>query len=303
MRILLTNAYLNGQTGSETATAEIARALLRAGHRPQVYSHNCGALGEELAREGISTTGELERWKDAKFDVAHVHHNTTFPKVKEVFPELPCVYLCHGWLPEEEKPPQDPQIRRYLAVSEETAEKTGIPGVQVLRNSVDVRKFRPAVPVRDSGPGRVLAVSNHFKGYAGPIVEAACLQIHAQYLLVGAEALTCTRLHELMQDADVVVSLGRGAIEGMACGRAVVVFDHMGGDGYVTAESYPEIRRCNFSGRRYGTKYAAAELADLIAVQWKRDMGEVNRQLACQHHSSDRQAQDLLEVYRCVLRA
>lgn len=299
MRILMTNLFLRDRTGSETATAEIARALRRAGHDIWIYSPNCGRTAEELAQGG-PVTARLDDWKDTRFDVAHVHHNVTFPEIKRVFPELPCVYLCHGWLPPEETPPVDSQIHRYLAVSEETAEKTQRPGVRVMRNAVDTRLF---FSKREIGlkVRKVLAVSNHFKGYAEPLLAEACKRIGAEYELAGMETIVCWDMHEKMQEADLVVSLGRGAIEAMACGRAVLVFDHNGGDGLVDKETYSEIRKFNFSGRRYGRRYTVDELIDVLSG-YRQEMGRFCRQAAFLWHDVDDQARRLVEEYICAAR-
>ena len=42
-------------------------------------------------------------------------------------------------------------------------------------------------------------------------------------------------------EADIVVGKGRAVLEAMSCGRAAFVYDAFGGDGWVTAESYPRL--------------------------------------------------------------
>ena len=54
--------------------------------------------------------------------------------------------------------------------------------------------------------------------------------------------------------ADLVVSLGRGCLEAMACGRPVVIFDKRRymdqmGDGYLTSENFGMFIKNNCSGR------------------------------------------------------
>ena len=67
-----------------------------------------------------------------------------------------------------------------------------------------------------------------------------------------------------LNEADIVFTLGRGAIETMMCGRIPIIFDYQGGDGMVTPENIHELMTCNFSGRLYGRNYRVEEMIDEI---------------------------------------
>ena len=54
-----------------------------------------------------------------------------------------------------------------------------------------------------------------------------------------------------MADADIVVGYGRSVLEAMAMGRAAYVWDHAGGDGWVTPETYPDPRGRRLRRRRH----------------------------------------------------
>lgn len=63
-------------------------------------------------------------------------------------------------------------------------------------------------------------------------------------------------IEDQIQEADLCITLGRGALESMALGVPVLIADnrhYMGafGDGYVTALNIDEIALSNFSGRRF----------------------------------------------------
>jgi GT2 family glycosyltransferase len=95
----------------------------------------------------------------------------------------------------------------------------------------------------------------------------------------------------------VVVGYGRCIVEAMACGRAAYVWDHMGGDGWVTPASYPALEADGFGGRATGLDVDAARLrADLAA--YDPEMGVVNRDIAVRAHGPRQHAQALVEILR-----
>ena len=82
-----------------------------------------------------------------------------------------------------------------------------------------------------------------------------------------------------MGDADIVIGKARVIVEAMASGRAAYVYDHNGGDGWVTSERYALLEADNFGGQ------AEAVAADLERLRsdlkaYRPDMGVANRQLA-----------------------
>ena len=96
---------------------------------------------------------------------------------------------------------------------------------------------------------------------------------------MGARSASHPRPELEIADADIVVGYGRSALEGMAAGKAVYVYDHGGGDGWVTAESYPALEANGFAGSATDDVIDKERLrADLLA--YDADMGLVNRELA-----------------------
>jgi len=91
------------------------------------------------------------------------------------------------------------------------------------------------------------------------------------------------------------VGYGRSALAGMAAGRAVYVYAHGGGDGWVTAESYPALESNGFAGSAGGDVIDRERIRrDFLA--YDPDMGLVNRELARTHHEAIRHAADLVPV-------
>jgi hypothetical protein len=278
----------------------MAVMLRRAGHEPSVFTLNHGRVSEVLRKGGVSVTSNLHKWSGSKFDVAHVHHNTCAGLVREAFPKLPMVFVSHGILPELEKPPPAKVgVSKHVAVSDEVRAMLHNMGRKsvVLRNAVDVGRFKPSSLPGDR-PRRVLVISNHFPVGHLKLLKEACGKFGTELRIVGmgTENGQVWNTERLINEADVVVSLGRGCVEAMACGRAVLVWDVHGGDGYVTLGNYPQIRENNFSGRRHRRTY---DLEDLVRILKSYDpaMGPANRRLALKYHDLERQMWEWEAVY------
>ena len=70
-----------------------------------------------------------------------------------------------------------------------------------------------------------------------------------------------TSLLDYLTMADVVVGVGRVAIEGMACGKPVVIVGNHGLSGVITEENKEKIKYYNFSGRDAKLAYTSHQLA------------------------------------------
>jgi hypothetical protein len=113
---------------------------------------------------------------------------------------------------------------------------------------------------------------------------------------VGRGSRTAIAPDRQIWDADIVIGKGRAALEGMAGGRAVYVYDEFGSDGWVTAESYPSMEEDNFAGLATPlTPDAPALQADLS--RYRAEMGIVNRDLAVREHGARAHACALSEIF------
>ena len=91
----------------------------------------------------------------------------------------------------------------------------------------------------------------------------------------------------------MVIALGRSALEGMAGGRPTYVYGAAGGDGWVTADSYPFIEADGFGGRGTDLMVTEQGLTDDL-VSSTEDMGVVCRDLVAQHHTASAHVRELL---------
>jgi hypothetical protein len=305
MRILLTNHHLQNFGGTETYTLTLADALSRRGHQVTVYSKFAEALAPELARRGVALATNLGTIRQNVFDVSHVHHNICAYEVRYCFPELPVVYVSHGVLPFLESAPiVDLGISRFVAVSEEVEERLLREGVarerlRLCRNVIDDELFRPSLEPLPGRPRRALVLSNRIDPSTEAEIGRACERSGIQCLVMGARRtpVDYRELPALLRCADLVFTLGRGAVETMLCGRIPFVLDINGGDGLVTPDNVYEIMRCNLSGRRFKRRFDADAIMKELE-DWRPASGPELRDIAAKEFGASARAAELEGIYR-----
>jgi len=164
-----------------------------------------------------------------------------------------------------------------------------------MRQPVDLRRFsagRHPAP----RPARVLLLGNYHgaHGSRAQIIMDAWSKAGLSWDQVG-HPRTSLAVSERMTEVDIVVGYGRSIIEAMSCERPAYVFDHAGGDGWVTPDSYERIEAAGFSGLALGTPPDAARLrADLDA--YRPELGKLGRDLVRTYHDARQHAAELVAL-------
>jgi hypothetical protein len=309
MRILVGNHHLAAWCGSETFTATLVRELVRQGHTVEVFACVLGEVSESLAplarvvcRQYLSRL----RWAtevdpEPPYDLVLTSHHTA----QQAAEGLGRVHLtiCHGVVPDLEQP--HPGADGYVAVSEEVRDHLASHGFAstVIRNGVDTGRFRPYrhLPARLE---RVLLLSNY--DGAEPVVREATEAVGARFRRVGG-ASAVPNVAGAIDEADLVVTVGRGAYEAMSAGRNVVIFDRrdydevQGADGFVTPDDLPQLLTHNCSGRTRSLRWGAPELADALR-RYDPAMGNALRDYAVEHLDVRVQVERTLALAAEILR-
>lgn len=302
MKILLTNQKLTDFAGTETYLFTLAMQLKRLGHEPVVYSPLLGAAALKLSEAGIRTVDDPSQFVGEPFDVMHVHHNSMAVQCRAHLPNVPMVFVSHGVLPVEEQPPSlDLNISRYIAVSEEVSEHLVSGGVDknqttIVRNFVDVAHFCPLRPI-SAHPSRALIISNRITSKARNIIRMTCENLGIELAEIGIGAIPIWETELEINKADIVFALGRGAVEALACGRVVCIFDYSGGDGVLTPEILPQSQRFNFSGR-YLNQTFTPDTLQVELKKYSQDLGDMGRAWVLQNHNAEQAVPRLLEIYQ-----
>ena len=141
-------------------------------------------------------------------------------------------------------------------------------------------------------------LGNYVAGDRRDLVVQACAEagLECEQLGLTSEASTLQPELDLCR-ADIVIGKARVIVEAMSCGRAAYVFDHNGGDGWVTPERYPLLEADNFGGQAEETATNVARLRRDLA-EYTPGMGPPNRDLAVVNHSANKHAQELVSLFR-----
>jgi len=108
---------------------------------------------------------------------------------------------------------------------------------------------------------RVLCVSNHHV----PEIDEAMTQLRDKGVHVEFVGVFTGNYRQIVPFdlawADVVVTIGKTAVYGLAAGTLIYVYGPHGGYGYLTASDFDEVAAHNFSGRPSRTMKKGAEIA------------------------------------------
>ena len=270
MRILLTNRVLDGRTGTEICTRDFAIGLTARGHAVSVFSPQPGALAEELREIGIPVVARLQDLPHTP-EVIHGHHHAETTLATLHFPGVPAVFVCHDRNAWHDTPPLHPQVRRYVAVDnnclERLRDEAGLPesSLQVIPNAVDLARM-PVPRALPTRPRRALVFSNYVRpGQALDAVFSACGQHDIAVDVAGAAmGAQVNDTGRLLSQYDIVFGKGRCALEALAAGASVILFDVAGLGGMVHSATLPETLRWNLGAR---------------CLQWEATQGRISREL------------------------
>lgn len=303
LKILLTNHHLIDMTGSEVYSYTLAEQLAKKGNDVVVYSRYVDKTKILFDNIGIRVVENIDEIVNDKFDIAHVHHNINAMEVRNKFPELPIVFLSHGILPFlEQAPVIDPHISKYFAVSEEVKGNLLSSGIcendiSVIGNMIDEIKFLPKNCINEN-PRNALVISGRIDSEKENVIRNACSMLNINLRFIGGRfgEVSQPDIKTLIEESDIVFSLGRGAIESMMMERAVIIYDYLGGDGMVTVNNFEEIKHNNFSGRRFKKNFTVNELIHEIKKYNKSTVINIRR-LAIQNFSASTLTDLLLDHY------
>ena len=258
MKILIGNNTLSLLAGSETYTYSICLELKKRGHKITAFSFTLGKIAEMLKKQDIEVVDKLEGRRD-DFDLIITNHINIANYIKSKVPKTPMIFTTHGIIGYPEEPPLYADY--HVAVSEEVQkllkEKYQVEST-IIRNGIDLDRFKEKNK-RSDKPRRILMSSSYYSQHSEifKAIYEACGIINAEVHVIGKDFNWIWETEEVYNSVDMVVTLGRGCLEAMACNRPVVCIGHWGknqmlsADGLITKENYKEIRKNNFSSRRF----------------------------------------------------
>lgn len=303
MRIVLAAHALVGLGGSETYAVTVADHLQRLGHEVWLHSPELGPAADAARRLGVRVC-DRDGLPQAP-DVLVVQDGVVACELASRFPLTPQVFVAHSDIFDLQLPPQLPGLVAVVVALYDRVERRiralALPCEIVrLRQPVDVERFKPDRPLR-AEPRVAMAVGNYVHGQRLDMLARACAHNGIELRHVGMHSEAgAVPLERVYDEADIVFGKARVIVEAMACGRAAYVFDHNGGDGWVTAQSYERLASDNFGGQGDGDPIDEDRLsADLRA--YDAGMGMVNRDVVVARHAASKHAAALVQVLARVV--
>jgi hypothetical protein len=300
MQLALVTRALDGLGGSESYAITVAEQLERTGHGITLCAGELGRAGE-LARDRGLRVVDSPAALPRDVEAALVQDGPSAIALAEARPGVPQVFVAHApGIELQLPPPVVGSVAAIVAMNDRVEERMAALPLDAeivrLRQPIDVKRFRPRGDVA-ARPRRALVLSNYLYGDRADAIQAACARLDVECAIAGRHGRRTERPEEAIAAVDVVIGYGRAALEGMACGRAVLILDWFGGDGWLTAEKYPAIEADGFAGGATPAVTGLDRLTDELAA-YEPEMGVVNRDLVAKNHSANRHAFELIEVLR-----
>ncbi len=299
MEIVLATHAFETVGGSETYLLTVGEELQRLGHAVTIHSVTGGEMSELAARRGL-TVAVGEEHLPERCDAILVQDSGMAYSLADRWPATPQVFRACTEIYDFQFPPQLPDVIQAVVVVNDrvgrrvAALNAGYDVVR-LRQPVDTGRFRPLVEIREK-PRRAVLLGNYLAGNRFKLLTDAWESAGVECVVVGAQGTQKSEPEEAIASADIVVGKARAALDGMASGRAVYVYDFAGGDGWVTPQAYPAMEADNFGGRATDWMPSSERLASDLD-DYRPEMGVANRDLVVAHHGAGDHVHALVTLF------
>ena len=169
----------------------------------------------------------------------------------------------------------------------------------IIHNGVDVDRFSPIKPI-NTKLKKVFSLA-HDQG-VNQLTANACAKAGIEFEWHNKYINPIFDIEKKIQEADLVVTLGRGAYESMACGRPVFILDNRGysgqgmvGDGLLTADTIDKSLENNCSGRAFKKRFTEAMVLEEFA-KYDSSLGDYFRDYALKNFNMDIQLEKYLAI-------
>lgn len=303
MRILLATQSLAGLGGSETYVVTAADHLQRLGHDVWLHALDHGRGSDHARSLGLRVVaGDHEL--PPQLDALIVQDSVIAPLLALEYPRTPQVFVAHSDIFDLQLPLQLPGMTAAVVTLYDRVDRrirALATGHRIVRLSqpIDVERFKP----RSVLPPRArtaLTFGNYVHGTRLGLLERACARSGIELRHVGGYGPRLTSDPAgALNEVDVVFGKARAALEAMACGRAVYVYDHNGAEGWVTDANRALLAADNLGGQSQPIELDEDRLvADL--GRYDAASGLANRDHVIAHNSATKHVTALVELLREV---
>ena len=294
MKILVANHHMKQFGGSETFTYTLIGELIRLGHEVDLFTFYPGMISDKAKEDfgiKINTTGH--------HDLVLASHNTTIKYIYDYVNYDFMIQTCHGIYPALEQP--SPHADKYVSISKEVHdylfESCGYESY-VIWNGIDCKRFSPVKTIRKKLKN-ILSLAQFDK--ANEKLAKASRILEVNFMIRNKFNNPTWNIEDEINKADLVVSLGRGAYEAMACGRPVLIYDSRNyskdyADGIITPYNVAKVMENNCSGRSFRLSPNVNELVYEIK-KYRSEYGHNLRTFALFNLNIKHQVKKYLNIY------
>lgn len=293
MRIVLANHGFAHSGGTEVYLLTVAEHFQRLGHEVSIYAHALGPFSEHARDRGVSVHSEMHELP-VDCDALLAQDAIVAYELADRYPGARHVFrVCSDVFSLSVPPQLDGVADIFLALSDRYARLAEACAVTAkplrLRVPIDIDRLTPMGPIRPR-PRRAVMLGNY--PHRHELVREVWARHGVEVTVVGGSQQRYD-VAAAIAEADIVVAKARAALDAMACGRAVYIFDMFGGDGWVTPDRYAALEADNFAGLASERVIDASMLAHDLG-EYDARMGMANRDLVVQHHSARDHVMDLM---------
>jgi len=295
MKILVTNNTFSFTGGSETYAYSVIRELVSRGHEVDAFTTGpCTMIAGEIAKLGVKVYFKVVPEKE--YDLIIGSHTSTFKHLEHFTCKK--IQTCHGIYPELEQP--YPGVE-HVAISKEVYDHVLSKGYKahLIHNGVNCERFSPRVPIREKLT-KVLSLSHDQS--VNDMLSKACSKLGVEFEWHNKYINPMFNIEDKILEADLIVTLGRGAYESMAAGRNVFVFDKRGysglpaiGDGILFKHNIDKSLENNCSGRATKREFTIDDIVNELR-KYHKDNGRIMRDYALENFNIETQIDEYLSI-------
>jgi glycosyltransferase involved in cell wall biosynthesis len=289
MNILLTNISLAKPGGSETFTYTMVKELIRRGHNVYVFTFRKGLVYDKIINE-LKANVML----DMKYDLILANHTSC---IDHVYGMGPIIQTCHGYIPPPEQP--NPKADFHVGISQEVVDHLSNKNFKsnLIHNGIDCERFNKTKSVNENLTNVLSLVQNDETNNR---LSEICNSLGINFFSFNKKSNFVWDVENKINEADLVISLGRGAYESFACARQVLVYDTRSyfkpfGDGLTTSSNIQELIKNNCSGRRYKKTYTDDDIICELKA-YNSSEGDKMREFALKELNISNQVDKYFEI-------
>ncbi len=290
--ILVGTHHLEHVGGSELYTIDLLKTLQRRDDvTVEYFALKRGKLAQYIEESlGIRYTSRNQ------YDLILASHNVVVDALRK---HGQIVQICHGTIPPLEQP--FPYADYHIGISDEVCNHLKNKGYnsKLILNGLDLNQKKPVrTPNTELKTVLSLCQSEEAKALLTRVCERAGLTLihHSKH------KNPTLNIEQEINQADMVVGIGRSVYDAMACGRPCIVFDNRDyngnkGDGYLHPHLFDQYVQTNCSGRYRDLAFDEERLLREFA-QYRAEDGAKLRHIAEEKLDVRKTASELLNTHQ-----